>query len=76
MHWKQCVRRVLTQNCLKRPQNLRKGPPGLLGGPPDATPSSAYLGTSPRPEPTTALFTLYYNAVLNGYKSTHLHLQK
>ena len=44
----------------------------MPGGPPDATPSPAYLGTLPRPEPTTTLFTLCYNATLRKY-FTNLH---
>ena len=34
-----------------------------------------YLGTSPQLEPTTALFILYYKAVLNNYESIHLQKQ-
>ena len=60
------VQSALTQNCLKRPQNLRQEPPGPLGSLPDATTSPAYLGASPQPEPTTALFTLYYNAMITN----------
>ena len=55
---------MLTQNCLKRLQNLRWGPPRLLSGLPDATPSPTYLGASPQLESTTTLFTLYYNAMV------------
>ena len=51
----------------KMPQNTRQGPPGLLGGPSDATPSPTYLGASLRPERTTTLFTLCYNAALKNY---------
>ena len=44
----------------------------MLGCPPDATPSLAYLGASPWPEPTTALFTLwFYNAALKTSKFTY-----
>ena len=39
----------------------------MLGGPPDATPSPAYLGMPLQPEPTTALFTLCYNAAHGNY---------
>ena len=56
----------------KKATNPRKGPPGWPGDPQDATPSPTYLGASPQPEPTTTLFTLYYNAVLSNYKFTHL----
>ena len=43
--------------------------PGCL---PDATPSPVYLGMSPRPEPTTTLFTLlFYNAALKVSKFTY-----
>ena len=50
-----------TQNCLKWLPNPRQGPPRLPDDPPDTTPSPAYLGMSLRLEPTTTLFTLYYN---------------
>ena len=45
-------------------QNPRQGPPRSPGGLPDATLSPKYLGASLQPEPTTALFTLYYNATV------------
>ena len=36
-----------------------QGHPGMLGCPPDATSSPTYFSVSLRPEPTTALFTLF-----------------
>ena len=50
----------------KRLQNTRQGPPRSLGDAPAATPSPVYLGASPQPEPTTTLFTLYYNAMVTN----------
>ena len=59
---------MLKQNYPKtKLQNVRQVPPGVLGGPPDTTPSPEYLGTAPRLEPTTTLFTLCYNATLRNY---------
>ena len=45
--------------------------PGVLGVPHNATPSPVYLGTSPQPEPTTALFiiiSLYHFKLIRKIK--------
>ena len=63
---------MVHQKCIKtklprKPRNARQGPPRVLGGLPDATPFPAYLGVPPQLEPTTALFTLCYNAAHRNY---------
>ena len=52
---------------------LRQGPPRSPGGPHDTIFSPAYLGTSPRPEPTTAFFL--YIILQPLYTFTYLQMQ-
>ena len=51
---------------------LRQGPPGLTGGLCGTTPFPMYLGASPRPGPTTALFI--YSILQPLYTSTNLQM--
>ena len=55
-------------------ENHGHSTPRALGVPHNATPCPVYLGTSPQPEPTTALFILISTESLVTKSSKNIHL--